>query len=107
IVDLRKAVNDELKDKCQPLLDEYENVNRQLDTLHSETKDKPDAEKEQQIKDLEKQLDEIRSKQESISSEFAAGHKTVSQLIDLALLANGLLKGADLTKFIRRSVEML
>ncbi len=107
IIDIRKAVNDELKDKYQPLIDEYDEVNKKLDSLHSETKDKPDAEKEQQIKDLEKKLDEIRSKQESIASEFATGHKTVSQLIDLALLANGLLKGADLTKFIRRSVEML
>ena len=107
IKSIREVVDGELKVSYQPLIDEYDNVNKQLDALHSETKDKPDAEKEQQIKDLEKQLDDIRSKQEKISSEFAQKHQTVSQLIDLALLANGLLKGADLKKFIRRSVDML
>lgn len=107
IVDLRKAVNDELNKNYQPLIDKYEEANKKLDNLHSETKDKADAEKEQQIKDCEKELDEIREQQRKIASDFAKSHPVVSQLIDLALLANGLLKGADLTRFIHRSVELL
>jgi molecular chaperone HtpG len=38
---------------------------------------------------------------------FAAGNKLVKQLIDLALLANNMLRGEDLTKFVKRSVELI
>ena len=52
-------------------------------------------------------LDELRGRRDAILTEYAAGNKVVGQLIDLALLANGLLKGEPLSRFIRRSVELI
>ena len=39
--------------------------------------------------------------------EYAKGNERVHQLIDLALLQNGLLTGEALTRFVKRSVELL
>ena len=57
--------------------------------------------------DYDKQLDELRKRKESLLDEYGKGNKIVGQLIDLALLANGLLKGAALDKFVKRSVELI
>ena len=59
------------------------------------------------MKDLEKAVGEAREKQDKIVSDYAAGQPLVKQLIDLALLGNGLLKGEALSEFIRRSVSLL
>ena len=52
-------------------------------------------------------VDKIRKNQTEIISQYAATQPLVRQLIDLALLGNGLLKGADLSQFITRSVSLL
>ena len=38
---------------------------------------------------------------------FGKDQKLVKQLIDLALLANNMLKGEDLARFVKRSVELI
>ena len=48
-----------------------------------------------------------RAEQESEIKADAAGQPVVRQLIDLALLGNGLLRGKDLSAFIDRSVELI
>ncbi len=45
-------------------------------------------------------------KREKLTS-FGKDSKLAKQLVDLALLANGMLKGADLDKFVKRSVELI
>ena len=57
--------------------------------------------------ELEKEVGAIRENMSKQISEYAATQPLVKQLIDLALLGNGLLKGAQLSDFIRRSVELL
>ena len=42
-----------------------------------------------------------------LMQEYGKGNQVVGQLIDLALLANGLLKGEALNKFVKRSVELI
>ena len=59
------------------------------------------------ISDLTAIEDELVEQRNSILSEYAGGNKLVSQLIDLALLANGMLKGEALSQFIKRSVQMI
>lgn len=107
IVALRSQVDKDLEAEIKPLMDQSEADNKQIETLKAETKSKPDAEKEQKVKDLEKAVADNRDKQTEIVAKYAEKTPVVSQLVDLALLANGLLKGADLTKFIHRSVELL
>ncbi len=67
----------------------------------------PDAEGEQKIKELEKAVGETRERQNKIVADYAAGQPVVKQLIDLALLGNGLLRGEALNEFIKRSVSLL
>lgn len=107
IVALRKQVDADLEAEIKPLMEQSEADTKQIETLKAETKDKPDAEKEQKVKDLEKAIADNRDKQTEIVTKYAEKTPVVSQLVDLALLANGLLKGADLTAFIHRSISLL
>jgi molecular chaperone HtpG len=66
----------------------------------------PTAEKAQ-IEDLEKQISELTDKKKAVLKSFAGENKQVRQLIDLALLANNMLKGESLANFVKRSVELL
>lgn len=54
-----------------------------------------------------KKIAELRVECNKIIAEYAASNKKVSQLIDLALLSNGLLKGEALSNFIKRSVDLI
>ena len=65
-----------------------------------------DAERE----DMKKCTDDIEaeeSKKRDVLGAYAAQNDLVHQLIDLALLQNGLLKGESLTRFVKRSVDLL
>ena len=52
-------------------------------------------------------MSEQRDKRKQILSDCAAGNRVVHQLIDLALLQNGMLKGEALDKFLKRSIELI
>lgn len=98
-------------DKLQPILSDIKGWEaRQHDLREAQSKKKEDeltdAEKED-MTNTNRTLDELRGRRDAILTEYAAGNKVVGQLIDLALLANGLLKGEPLSRFIRRSVELI
>ena len=65
-----------------------------------------EAEKED-MNDVEKKLTDEKGKKEAILGEYAAKNKVVRQLIDLALLQNGMLKGEALNNFVKRSIELI
>ena len=82
--------------------------NEQLTAVRAEVKDnKPTPEQDAREKELMESVEKSRKEQESIISDYAHGIPQVKQMIDLALLGNGLLQGRELSDFIRRSVEML
>lgn len=64
------------------------------------------ADKEK-LEGVEKKITEIKSARKEKLETFGKESKLAKQLVDLALLANGLLKGADLDRFVRRSIEMI
>ena len=80
----------------------------ELKKAHEGKKDDevPVAEKEE-IKNIDKQIAELGEKRTSVFARFAAGYEKVKQLIDLALLANNMLKGKDLADFVKRSISLL
>ena len=80
----------------------------ELKKAHEGKKDDevPVAEKEE-IKNIDKQIAELGEKRTLVFARFAAGHEKVKQLIDLALLANNMLKGKDLADFVKRSISLL
>lgn len=98
----------ELSAKLSPLNDSIASSNARIEEINKAVKDnKPDAEQEKQIQELMAAVDKDRHAETEMISGYAAGQPLVRQLIDLALLGNGLLKGADLSAFISRSVKLL
>ena len=66
----------------------------------------PEAEKEQ-LRNLNNDLAAKENEKKQVLADFAAGEDSVRQLIDLAMLANNMLKGEALGRFVRRSVEFI
>jgi molecular chaperone HtpG len=79
-----------------------------LETAKKDKKEEeiPQADKDK-LADVEKQLTAERDKKQSLYAHFAADNTTVKQLIDLALLQTGLLRGEALTRFVKRSLDRL
>ena len=59
------------------------------------------------LEKLRKELETFESARKEILEAYGSGNKVVKQLIDLALLANNMLRGEDLSTFVKRSVELL
>ena len=66
----------------------------------------PQADKEK-LDDINKELSKLEETKRGKLSDFGKKNKLAKQMVDLALLANGMLKGADLDKFVKRSVELI
>ena len=66
----------------------------------------PTAEKDE-LSELDKKWDELKTKKEAVLAGYAAQNPVVRQLIDLALLQNGMLKGEALNNFVKRSIELI
>ena len=112
---LVKGVLDESKSKCEselsPVESEIKGLQARLAALNQSRKDKKPEEVTQDEKDdmanTEKSLQEQRNRKEQIIKSHADKNNVVHQLIDLALLQNGMLKGASLNEFIKRSVNLI
>ena len=107
VAGIRDKATGALEATVKPLADKIEADNTEISKLREALKAGSDAESDQKVKDLEKEVADSREQQEKAISDYAAGQPLVKQLIDLALLANGLLKGKDLSAFISRSVSLL
>lgn len=103
----RKATDEALK----PIEGELKGQQARLAALHqSQSKKKPEEitkEEKDDLEKTEKAVNEQRDKKKKILCDYAKDNKIVHQLIDLALLQNGMLKGKALDEFLKRSVEMI
>ena len=59
------------------------------------------------LSEVEKKIDDEKSKKDAVLGKYASGNKVIRQLVDLALLQNNMLKGEALTNFVKRSIEMI
>ena len=111
-------INQLVASKDKDLTKELAEVDKELDpvelehtTLENELKGKKDddisTEQKEKRQSLEKQMEDLRHKREEKLKSYGKNNKLAKQLVDLALLSNNMLKGEDLTNFIRRSVEMI
>lgn len=98
-------------EKLQPILADMKGWKaRQSDLRETQNSKKEEEITEAEKEDMtntNKKIAELRVECNKIIAEYAAGNKKVSQLIDLALLSNGLLKGESLSNFIKRSVDLI
>ena len=106
-----KEQNDKTAESLKPVRSELKGLEARLAVLHqSQNKKKPEEVTKEEKDDLaatEKSINEQRDKKQQIIADAAKDNKVVHQLIDLALLQNGMLKGAALDRFLKRSVEMI
>ena len=95
----------------KPVLAELKGLNARLAALRQSQKDKKAEEITQEEKDemakTEKAVSEETEKKNGIIADYAASNQIVKQLIDLALLQNGMLKGAGLDAFLKRSIDLI
>ncbi|MDE6079281.1 MAG: molecular chaperone HtpG [Duncaniella sp.] len=104
LADAEKA----LDDKVSPLRTAITDANSRLADVRKEIKDNKPTDEQRASEDaIVAEIDKARKEQEEIVGGFAAGKPVIKQMIDLALLANGLLRGKELADFISRSVKML
>ena len=98
-------------DALKPVLGDIAGLTARRDAINQKNKDKKWDEIPQESKDdlsnTEKQITEQQEKKSSIIADYAKDDKIVHQLIDLALLQNGLLTGEALNKFVRRSIDLI
>ena len=100
---VKDAADEALAAKVLPMQNDIDAKNAEITKLR-ESKEEADKNK---TLELEKEVGAIRDNMSKQISEYAATQPLVKQLIDLALLGNGLLKGAQLSDFIRRSLILL
>lgn len=93
-----------INEKIQPLEIAKKEIEEAL-------KDKKDDEVKQEDKDriseLNSKIDELKKKKQEKLINYGQDSKLVKQLADLALLSNNMLKGEDLIKFVKRSIELI
>lgn len=103
----RAATEGELK----PVSSELKGQQARLAALHqSQSKKKAEEitkEEKDDLQNTEKAVNDLRQKKNDIIAAHAKGNKVVHELIDLALLQNGMLKGKALDAFLKRSVDMI
>ena len=107
LLNTQKATDEELK----PVLSEMKGLDARLAALRQQQSNKKPEEITQEEKDSVKQTEEAinneRTKRNNILSAYAKTNDVIHQLIDLALLQNGMLKGAALNAFLKRSISLI
>ena len=98
-------------EELKPVASELKGQEARLAALH-QAQDKKNAEELTQeekddMQNTQKTVSELQSKKKAIVAEYAKGNDIVHQLIDLALLQNGMLQGAALDKFLKRSISLI
>mgnify|MGYP002869981991 CR=1 FL=1 len=97
--------------ELHPVLSELKGLEARLAVLKQEADKKKADELTQEEKDdrtnTEKAIQTQKDKKNEILANYAKGNQIVHQLIDLALLQNGMLKGAALSQFLKRSIDLI
>ncbi len=103
--------NAQFNNTLAPVEAELKGLEARHTALESAFKDKKEeeisADDREMLKQCNDSISEQKQKEKEIFSAYAKGNRTISQLLDIALLQNGQLKGAALDKFIKRSIDMI
>ena len=111
---IQRVLDDEAA-KCdealKPIRAEIKGLEARLAVLRQEqAKKKPEEvtqEEKDDVSNTEKSVSEQKDKKNQVISDYAKGNDIIHQLIDLALLQNGMLKGPGLAAFLKRSVDLI
>ncbi len=111
IIKLSEEVEKETLEELKEVRAEMKDLKEQVDFLEKEHSKKKYDEISQAEKDdlagMRKKLSAVEEQFSTKLKEWGSGNKYAGQLVDLALLANNMLRGEELSRFIKRSVEMM
>jgi len=111
VKDVLDNCNENTKEALAPVLSEIKGQEARLTAIKQQQKDKKPEEITQEEKDdksnTEKAIDDEKAKRRQIIADYAKGNDIVRQILDLALLQNGMLRGAALDEFIKRSAKLI
>lgn len=103
--------NTSTAEKLQPIRSEIKGLQaREAALRQAQGKKKPEEvtqNEKDELKNTEEELTKQRNEKNTVIADYAKNNNAIHQLIDLALLQNGLLKGVALDKFIKRSVDLI
>ncbi len=106
-----KQKDKELGESLKNLVSDLETRKAELKGLEEAKKDKKEEEiasaDTERLDVLNKEVAGLEEQKRNQLKEFGRNNKLAKQMVDLALLANGLLRGADLDRFVKRSVELI
>ena len=94
-----------LKSEVEPIRKKIEEFNTQIENKRKESEKDDNA--SNSTADLEKEVEELRKKENSVVLAWSKDRQEVAQIVDLALLQGGLLKGEELAEFIKRTAQFL
>ena len=111
VLDLLDKVEKEYGDKLRTMTKKIDAATAEQTRFMEVIKDKKEADLTDEEKSMRTQLNEkiteLLDERNTRLREIGSANSRVRQIIDLALLSNGMLKGKNLTSFIRRSIELI
>ena len=111
VKDLLQTIQTALADKVAPLDEQIAAKETEKEQLQVAQKDKKQdeltEEEKNAVTEVTKTLADLRNQKKQLYADYAKDNKEISQLVDIALLASGLLKGEALAAFVNRSVSLL
>ncbi|MGM9830694.1 MAG: molecular chaperone HtpG [Paludibacteraceae bacterium] len=111
VKDLLQTIQTALADKVVPLDEQIAAKETEKEQLQAAQKDKKQdeltEEEKNAVTEVTKALADLRNGKKQLYADYAKENKEISQLVDIALLASGLLKGEALAAFVNRSVSLL
>lgn len=111
VIDILGKVEQEYGDKLKSITKKIAAAVAEENRFEETVKDKKEAdlapEEKQMREELSKKIVTLRDERNERLREIGGGNKLVRQIIDLALLSNGMLKGKNLSDFIQRSISLI
>ena len=107
LADVEKAYGDKLKTTTKKIDAAVAEEKRFEEVIKDKKEEELSAEEKSMREELSKKVVTLRDERDQRLREIGADNKLVKQIIDLALLTNGMLKGKNLTDFIQRSIALI
>ena len=104
-----EAAQSAVGSKVEELENALNETNAAIKSINDAKKDAKelDEAQKQQLADNEAKAADLRKQETDLLTEYAGGQDRVKQLVDIALLGNGMLKGEALSRFLQRSISLL
>ena len=104
---VEKSYGDRLRTMTKKIDAAVAEENRFEEVVKGKKEEELTSEEKTMREELSKKVVELRDERNERLKEIGSENKLVKQIIDLALLSNGMLKGKSLTDFIQRSISLI